>query len=67
MLITLGYMDNLKRRLSKYCVNSEWQWQSDFWDTQMQSGEKYRQTWEYIRMNPVEKGLILTPPATQDS
>ena len=48
----------LKSRMSKYCVNNEWRWQSDFWDTQMRSGEKYRQTWEYIRMNPVKKGLV---------
>ena len=39
-------------------ANRPWKWQSDCWDTQMRSGEHYREKWEYIRQNPVRKGLV---------
>ena len=32
-------------------------WQRSFWDTQLRSGESYEQKWEYVRLNPVRKGL----------
>jgi putative transposase len=33
-------------------------WQRDFWDTQMRSAENYATQWEYIRDNPVRRGLV---------
>lgn len=35
-----------------------WKWQSDCWDTQIRSQEHYHQKWEYVRQNPVRKGLV---------
>jgi putative transposase len=48
----------------KYLVSKSWPykeecpiWQPDFWDRQLRSGEHYGRKWEYIRNNPVDKGL----------
>ena len=35
-----------------------WKWQSDCWDTQMRGGEHYHEKWEYVRQNPVRKGVV---------
>jgi len=35
-----------------------WCWQSDFWDTQIRSGEHYHEKWEYVRQNPVRARLV---------
>ena len=32
-------------------------WQRDCWDTQLRYGESYAGKWEYVRANPVRKGL----------
>lgn len=32
-------------------------WQRDCWDTQLRCGESYAAKWEYVRVNPVRKGL----------
>ena len=32
-------------------------WQNGCWDTQMRTGEQYETKWEYMRDNPVRKGL----------
>jgi hypothetical protein len=36
----------------------EFQWQRDFWDTQLRRGESYSQKWEYVRENPFRHGLV---------
>jgi putative transposase len=33
-------------------------WQASFWDTQIRSGQSYEEKWEYVRQNPVRKGLV---------
>ena len=33
-------------------------WQDGCWDTQMRTGAQYEEKWEYVRNNPVRKGLI---------
>ncbi len=33
-------------------------WQRDCWDRQLRTGESYSQKWEYVRNNPVRKGLV---------
>lgn len=35
--------------------------QRDCWDTQLRKGERYSEKWEYVRYNPVRKGLAGTP------
>lgn len=32
--------------------------QSDCWDRQLRTGDSYAQKWEYVRNNPVRKGLV---------
>ena len=32
--------------------------QPDCWDRQLRSGESYSQKWQYVRNNPVRKGLV---------
>jgi len=36
-------------------------WQLDCWDTQMRSPEHYHGKREYVRQNPVRKGLVPVP------
>jgi len=36
-------------------------WQKSFWDTQLRSGESYDEKWEYVRLNPVRRGLVSRP------
>jgi putative transposase len=38
-----------------------WHWQPDCWDTQIRNGEHYHEKWEYVRQNPVRKGLVDKP------
>ena len=33
-------------------------WQDGCWDTQMRTGAQYEEKWQYIRNNPVRKGLV---------
>ena len=33
-------------------------WQSGCWDTQIRTGSQYKDKWEYVRNNPVRKGLV---------
>ena len=32
--------------------------QRDCWDTQLRRGENYHEKWEYVRNNPVRRGLV---------
>ena len=33
-------------------------WQDGCWDTQMRTGAQYEEKWQYVRNNPVRKGLV---------
>lgn len=33
-------------------------WQRDFWDRQLRQSDSYRAKWNYVRQNPVRKGLV---------
>ena len=33
-------------------------YQRECWDRQLRSGESYAQKWQYVRNNPVRKGLV---------
>ena len=33
-------------------------WQRNCWDTQLRSGDSYAAKWEYVRNNPVRRGLV---------
>jgi len=36
-------------------------WQKDFFDHLLRSNESYKSKWEYVRLNPVRKGLCENP------
>jgi putative transposase len=36
-------------------------WQSNHWDTRMRNGQSYEEKWEYVRTNPVRRGLVISP------
>ena len=36
-------------------------WQRDFFDHRLRGNESWREKWEYIAMNPVRKGLAVSP------
>ncbi|MBK7977268.1 MAG: transposase [Deltaproteobacteria bacterium] len=38
-------------------------WQPSFWDTQVRGHESYSRKWDYVRLNPVRRGLVETPDA----
>ena len=39
-------------------VRSSRLWQGGCWDTQIRTGDQYKEKWEYVRNNPVRKGLV---------
>ncbi|MBO4287828.1 MAG: transposase, partial [Kiritimatiellae bacterium] len=45
-------------RLSSTAENMEKLWQDDCWDTQIRTGVQYEEKWQYVRNNPVRKGLV---------
>lgn len=67
------WMRYLKERITKRLGNErlgtasppkaevKWRWQSDCWDTQIRSGEKYHEKGLYVRENPVRAGLVGDP------
>ncbi len=40
-------------------------WQEGFFDHLLRGGESYEEKWDYVRMNPVRKGLCATPEEWQ--
>ena len=38
-------------------------WQRDFWDTQLRSATSYGEKLDYVRWNPVRRGLVKHPDA----
>jgi putative transposase len=62
-----AYPASLKRWIMKwksYCSRN-WHdrkfgeiWQRNYWDRQLRQSESYREKSDYIRMNPVRKGLV---------
>ena len=40
-----------------------WRFQDDHWDRRLRSNESYAQKWDYLRQNPVRKGLVSNPDA----
>jgi len=50
-----------KRAHSIIAGNPTQRWQSGHWDTRLRPGEGYAQKWEYVRNNPVRRGLVHHP------
>jgi len=36
-------------------------WQRDHWDRELRREESYADKWEYVRLNPVRRGLVAPP------
>jgi putative transposase len=49
-----------KSRFSTLHGNPGHVWHVDAWDRRLRSGESYREKWDYVRNNPVRKGLVKT-------
>jgi putative transposase len=47
-----------KRSFTLKAQNVNWKWQAHEWDTRLRRSESYREKWDYIRQNPVRKGLV---------
>ncbi|MBP7142414.1 MAG: transposase [Opitutaceae bacterium] len=69
-----GSRDTVPKQLSqiitfvKARISSRWPrpaeqpiWQRDFWDTEIRSERHHQSRWNYIRGNPVRKGLVKEP------
>jgi putative transposase len=50
-----------KRDFTRRSRALAWRWQSGKWDTRLRRSENYRNKWEYVRLNPVRKGLVTKP------
>jgi len=49
------------RRMIREAMSPSFAWQPEFFDHLMRSRESYAQKWEYVRYNPVRKGLVAKP------
>ena len=47
-------------RLSPAAAGRNKLWQDGCWDTQIRTGTQYEEKWQYVRGNPVRKGLVET-------
>jgi putative transposase len=59
-----AWVQSLKAVLGKELLRLGHQkphWQECFFDHLLRSGESYEQKWEYVRQNPVRKGLCARP------
>jgi putative transposase len=53
-----GWMSYWKRLFSQAMKKEEWQWQAGHWDTRLRRSEDYQEKWNYVRENPMRKGLV---------
>ncbi|MBC7782986.1 MAG: transposase [Burkholderiales bacterium] len=54
------WIRGLKRAMSKTISTDSEVWQPGFFDHLLRNDESYEQKWEYVRLNPVRKGLVNT-------
>ena len=54
----LGELGVIRIAKVEGCAATASLWQRDVWDTQLRSGQEYHEKWDYVRMNPVRKGLV---------
>jgi putative transposase len=50
-----------KSLVKRQTPDPSWRWQSGKWDTRLRRSENYHDKWEYVRQNPVRKGLVARP------
>jgi putative transposase len=47
-----------KSRFSRAYAQPDCRWQTDHWDTRVRSAAAYIEKWEYVRLNPVRRGIV---------
>jgi REP element-mobilizing transposase RayT len=47
-----------KSRFTRTRLVPSQEWQADYWDTRLRTGESYDAKWSYVRENPVRAGLV---------
>ena len=47
-----------KSRFRQLCSQSDYKWQTDFWDRRLRRWESYEEKWMYVKNNPVRHGLV---------
>ena len=52
------WVSHWKRKLSCLGLAEAGAWQRDYWDTRLRQSDNYHDKWEYVRLNPVRKGLV---------
>jgi len=50
-----------KSQFTRLGGNPNHRWLRDHWDTRLRSIESFGEKWEYVRNNPVRKGLVEDP------
>jgi REP element-mobilizing transposase RayT len=50
-----------KSQFTKKHRNDQHRWQSHHWDRRLRRVDSYAQKWDYVRHNPVRKGLVREP------
>jgi len=50
-----------KSQLAKQCPAMRQSWLTDHWDVRIRSSDHYSEKLNYVRMNPVRKGLVTAP------
>jgi REP element-mobilizing transposase RayT len=56
------WKSQLTKSLNAHGIRSNnHRWQSDHWDTRLRSSGAYAEKWDYVRNNPVRRGLVGDP------
>ena len=50
-----------KSQFTKRHAVANHSWQTDHWDRRLRRRESYAEKWDYVRANPVRKGLVRRP------
>jgi hypothetical protein len=50
-----------KSQFTKKHGDKQHRWQPHHWDTRLRRVDSYAQKWDYVRNNPVRKGLVRGP------
>ncbi len=52
------WVSHWKRKFSCLRLPGSGEWQRGYWDTRLRREENYHDRWEYVRQNPLRKGLV---------
>ncbi len=55
------WMSYWKRLFTQKANHPGWQWQALQWDRRLRHSESYTEKWNYVRENPLRRGLVSRP------